>query len=124
MKYEKAPDVEERLKKIVKKLNQTHVDVTRVVCIRSYGSKSKAIARIWGLPKIFQIALDCSSYYVIEVIAKKYDKLSEEEKDKILIHELLHIPKKFSGSLLPHKYFNKKIDKKTVEELYKILIIQ
>jgi len=119
MRYEKAPDVEERLRKIVKALNQDHIELDRVICIRSYGSKSKAIARIWGLPKIFQVALDCRSYYVIEVIANRFDRLSDEEKDKTLIHELMHIPKGFGGGLIPHNSHIRKINRKTVEEVYR-----
>ncbi|MFH8080347.1 MAG: putative metallopeptidase [Candidatus Aenigmatarchaeota archaeon] len=119
MKYEKARDVEERLKLIVNCLGQRHIDLDRVICIRSFGSKSKAIARIWGLPKIFQNALDCRSYYVIEVISERYDKLSEEEKDKTLIHEIMHIPKNFGGGLVSHGNRYKKINKKSVEELYR-----
>ncbi|MEM5777066.1 MAG: putative metallopeptidase [Candidatus Aenigmatarchaeota archaeon] len=122
MKYVKAPDVEERLKKIVKTLKQDYIDLDRVICIRSYGSKSRAIARIWGMPKIFQAALDCRPYYVIEVIANKYDSLSEEEKDKTLIHELMHIPRGFGGGLIPHNHSVKKINRKTVEEFYKVFI--
>ena len=118
MKYEKASDVEERLRKIVKALNQSHIELDRVICIRSYGSKSRAIARIWGLPKIFQVALDCRAYYVIEVIAEKYDRLSDEEKDKTLIHEIMHIPKSFGGGLIPHNHSKRKINRKTVEEVY------
>ncbi|MBU5687934.1 MAG: metallopeptidase [Candidatus Aenigmarchaeota archaeon] len=119
MKYVKAPDVEERLKRIVKALKKEYIDLDRVVCIRSFGSKSRAIARIWGMPKIFQAALDCRAYYVIEVIASRYDKLTEDEKDKTLIHELMHIPKSFGGGLIPHNHSIKKINRKTVEELYK-----
>ena len=44
--------------------------------------------------------------------------LSEREKDKILIHELLHIPKTFSGALVPHTCFNKRIDDRRVNKLY------
>lgn len=120
MKYVKAPDVEERFKKIVNALEKEYIDLDRVICIRSYGSKSKAIARIWGMPKIFQAALDCRSYYVIEIISEKFDKLSEEEKDKTIIHELMHIPKCFGGGLIPHNHSIKKINRKTVEEFYKI----
>jgi len=120
MKYSKAPDVEKRLEKIAAALKKEYIDLSRVVCVRSYGSKSRAIARIWGMPKIFQIALDCRAYYVIEVIAERYDRLSDEEKDKTLIHELMHIPKGFGGGLVPHNHPRKKINRKTVEELYKI----
>jgi predicted metallopeptidase len=44
--------------------------------------------------------------------------LSEAEKEKTLIHELLHIPHGFSGGFRPHKGY---IDKKTVELLHKKL---
>jgi predicted metallopeptidase len=54
------------------------------------------------MPKIFQDALDIPPAYVIEVLSKYYDKLSADNQTKVLIHELLHIPKNFSGSLLPH----------------------
>jgi predicted metallopeptidase len=49
------------------------------------------------------MALGIGPGYVIEVLAEKYDHLSREEKTKTLIHELLHIPSNFSGSLLPHR---------------------
>lgn len=54
------------------------------------------------MPKIFQDALDIPPAYVIEVLSKYYDKLSDDEKSRVLIHELLHIPKNFSGALLSH----------------------
>jgi hypothetical protein len=33
--------------------------------------------------------------HIIEVNAKKFDKLPEREKIKTLVHELMHIPKTF-----------------------------
>jgi len=36
----------------------------------------------------------------------------------VLIHELLHIPKKFSGGLVPHTCFGKIIDERRVREIY------
>jgi predicted metallopeptidase len=54
------------------------------------------------MPKIFQRALNLEPNYVIEVLSKYYDRLTDDEKSKVLIHELLHIPKNFSGALVPH----------------------
>ena len=121
MRFELAPDVEEKVREIVRKLSLQHIDLKHVKCVRSYGSKSRATARIWGFPKIWQKALGLQPHYVIEVIHEKFDELDEEMKTKTLIHEILHIPKTFSGGLRPHRYFGKKIDSRIVERLYKML---
>ena len=110
----KAPDVKKRVLKIVKKLNISSITSSNIYCFRSSNSKTKAFARIWGLSKIWQIALKREACYIIEVISERYDNLKLDEKDKILLHELNHIPKNFSGSLLPHyrkgkNNFNKKL---------------
>lgn len=102
LEWETAPDVKKEIRKILKVLDLPHVTPDRIFCYRTIGSKSRAYARIWSMPKIFQHALDLEPAYVIEVLAKYYDNLSDDEKSKVLIHELLHIPKNFSGALVPH----------------------
>jgi DNA polymerase-2 len=76
---------------------------TNIHGYRTSGSKSRAYARIWAMPKIFQRALKLEPHYVIEVLSRYYDNLSEDEKAKVIIHELLHIPNNFSGALVPHQ---------------------
>lgn len=98
-----ASEVKSDIEKILRVLDFPHVDSSRIFCFRTYGSKSRSYARIWAMPKIFQRALNIKPAYVIEVLAKYYDRLNEDEKKKVLIHELLHIPKNFSGALLPHR---------------------
>ncbi len=113
-----APELKSDLNRIVFALEMKHINTESIVTFRSYGSKSRAIARIWSLPHIWQIALNTSPHYCIEVVSERFDKLSQNEKEKVLIHELLHIPKNFSGSLLPHKQRTKRIDRRTVEKIF------
>ncbi|OGH25131.1 MAG: hypothetical protein A3B47_02215 [Candidatus Levybacteria bacterium RIFCSPLOWO2_01_FULL_39_24] len=88
---------------MLKVLDFSNIDPSRIFCFRTFGSKSRSYARIWAMPKIFQRALNIKPAYIIEVLSRYYDKLSPDEKKKVLIHELLHIPKNFSGALLPHR---------------------
>jgi len=110
MEWEEAKEVKRDIKKILSVIDLPHVRHARLFCFRTQGSKSRAYARIWSFPKIFQIALEIEPAYVIEVLAKYYDKLNEDQKTHVLIHELLHIPKNFSGSLLPHRGRNRHLD--------------
>ena len=119
MKFDRAHDIQVKVNRILFVLDLPHIDRTRVVCMRSQGSKSNAIARIWSMPRIWQQALGIKSHYVIEVISEKFDRLNEEEQERTLIHEIMHIPKTFSGALVPHKCFGKIIDDRAVEKIYK-----
>lgn len=103
MEWDEAQDVKKDMEHVLATIDLPHIDMTRIYCYRSSGSKVRAYARTWAFPKIFQRALDVQPAYVIEVLSKHYDKLSSDEQKKVLIHELLHIPKNFSGALLPHK---------------------
>lgn len=97
-----APDIKLKIKAIQKQLQLPHLDLTRITCFRSYKSTSRARARIWGFPRILQLALKTRPHYCLEVLAEKFDHLSPVDQTQILIHELLHIPKNFSGALIPH----------------------
>lgn len=103
LEWEDAGEVKNDIDEILKVLDFSNVDSSRIFCFRTQGSKSRAYARIWAMPKIFQRALNIKPAYIIEVLSRYYDKLGEDEKKKVLIHELLHIPKNFSGALLPHR---------------------
>lgn len=103
LEWEEADDVKRDISHILNTLEFPHIDKEKVYCYRTQGSTSRSYARIWSFPKIFQKALGIQPAYVIEVLSRYYDKLDEMEKKKVLIHELLHIPKNFSGALLPHR---------------------
>ena len=110
MDWHEAGDIKKDLTDIVKQLEFSHIDLKRVYCYRTNGSKTRAYARTWSFPKIFQRALSVEAAYVIEVLSQHYDKLDNEKKKKVLIHELLHIPKNFSGALLPHRSKSRNIN--------------
>jgi len=119
MEVEFAEDVQKKIRKIIEVLGYEHLDEFRIICMRSHNSKANAYARIWNLPKIWQKALNVGTFYIIEVVSQHYDSLSEEEKEKVLIHELLHIPFTFSGALRPHGG-KIPINKKTVSQIYEL----
>lgn len=102
IKYELAPDLQNIVNELAMMLFP-HVRLNSVVCIRSFGSSSRGtIARCHALGKAMQLALERKGFYVIEVISKRFDKMSEVDKIKTLIHELMHIPKSFGGGFLHH----------------------
>ncbi len=119
--WQEAKDIKKDIKDIALRLKMLNIDISRIFCFRTQGSKSRSYARIWSMPKIFQRALKIEPAYVIEVLAKHYDKLNDSEKKKVLIHELLHIPQNFSGALLPHRSRGRHLGKMVNKlfELYK-----
>lgn len=120
LEYIEAPEVKRLVDEIVESLGLFHVVPQFVYCYRSRGSESRGtIARIHGLSRIWQDALRRPPAYVIEVISERYDRLSEEEKEKTLIHELLHIPRGFGGGFRPHRGY---VSRKQVEKLYEVLL--
>jgi predicted metallopeptidase len=117
LQYHEAPDVKRLADEIIDSLGLSYVVPESVYCYRSKGSKSRRIiARIHGFGRIWQHALGLPPSYVIEVLSERYDKLSQEDKEKTVIHELLHIPRGFRGGFRPHKGY---ISKKKVDRLHK-----
>ena len=118
--YEDAPDAEALVNEVIGAAGFKHILKERVFCVRSKGSKSKyIIARIHGLPKIWQRSLKIQSQYIIEVISENYDGLDIAEREKTLIHELLHIPKGFKGGFRHHKGW---ITRRKIEGLHTLLL--
>ncbi len=117
IRYEPAPDIENAVKDVVEKLDMEHVDLARVKCVRSFGSGSRyTIARCHALPRIMQKAIGLKAHYIIEVISEKFDRMDNEEKMKIIIHELMHIPKSFRGGFRHHKPY---VNRTEVEKMYR-----
>jgi len=119
IKYFEAPEIKKQVDQLAEECEFYHVVPQFVFCVRSKGSKARrTIARIHGLGKIWQGALNLPPAYIIEVVSEIFDRMSAEDKEKTLIHELLHIPGGFSGGFRPHKSY---VNRKTVELHYRKL---
>jgi predicted metallopeptidase len=118
--YERAHDIQRKADFIARRLGFNWIDMSRVVCIRSFGSKSRrTLARCHTLSKIMQLSLAIKGHYVIEVISERFDKLGLEEQTKTIIHELMHIPRTMGGGFRHHRSY---VNKRTVERMYKRLL--
>ena len=116
IRYYEAPEIKQQIDQLAEECEFFHVVPQFVYCVRSRGSKARrTIARIHGLGKLWQGVLNMPPAYTIEVISEIYDKMSAEDKEKTLIHELMHIPGGFSGGFRPHKGY---VERKMVEEVY------
>lgn len=114
MRYEFAQDLQEKADDISKILFP-HVKSDSVRCLRSYGSSSRGtIARCHALGKLMQKAMGVKAFYALEFISERFDKLSNEEKIKVIIHELMHIPFTFGGGFKHHDH----VTERNVESHY------
>lgn len=102
MSWELDSEIEKRANVLIKALELEWLSYGRIFYYRSQNSKARAYARTWGLPKLWQRTLNVEPAYIVEVISEHFDKLPKKEQDKVLLHELTHIPKNFSGALVPH----------------------
>jgi predicted metallopeptidase len=102
---------------LAKSLQLEHLTTGRIYAYRSTNSKTRAYARIWGLSYLWQKTLKVPPTYIVEVLSEHYDDLPDTEKDKVLLHELTHIPKNFSGALVPHIRHGKRSFHRKVDEL-------
>ena len=115
MRYEKAEDLRKRAEKIVNTMGWRHIDLDNVGFLRSFGSTSRGtIARCHAMGKAMQLALDRKGFYLLEFITERFEKMSYEEQTRVIIHELMHIPKTFGGGFIHHN----KVNNRTVEKAY------
>lgn len=116
MRYKFSQKWTNKAREIALTLEFNHIILPRLSCIKSSGTKTRrTIARIHSLSKSLQIGMHLTPCYVIELISEKFDKLSEEDKIKVIIHELMHIPHSFSGGFRHHKPF---VTQDKVEQVY------
>lgn len=118
MRYEYAGDLQEIAEDMCRVLFP-HIKTNSIMCFRSYGTSSTmTIARCHTLDKIMQKALGRSSFYVLEFLTEHFEKQTEEAKEKIILHELMHIPKTFGGGFKHHDF----VTEKNVNKYYKIYL--
>jgi len=116
IKYFEAPEIKKQVDQLAEECEFYHVVPQFVFCIRSKGSKARrTIARIHGLGKVWQGVLNLPPSYTIEVISEIFDRMSPEDREKTLIHELMHIPGGFSGGFRNHKIY---VNRRTVDLVY------
>jgi predicted metallopeptidase len=104
--FSRSQDLEVVVRRLIELLGLDYIDPDRVFVAVSKGSKSRAYARIWGIPSPFARLGICEPAYVIEVVSENARELDCIGLLKILVHELLHIPKSFSGGLRGHGHWN------------------
>lgn len=121
LEWLESSELEKRISSLITFCNLTYINPKRVYCYVSTGAKTRAYARIWGLGRIFQQALGIEPAYVIEVVSEKFGRLTVEQQEMVLIHELLHIPKSFSGALVPHRHKGG-VNDRVVREVYQNLL--
>ena len=77
----------EKTKEIVKALEFGHICLERIACVESKGTKTRrVIARIHTLGKVMQLGMQQKPFYVIELISERFEKQSEADKAKTIIH--------------------------------------
>ena len=119
IRYEIADDIQKRFADIVRTLNLDHIDLNKVVCVRSYGSSTRrVVARCHGMSKVLQIAMRIKAFYVLEYLSERFDKLDDKEQEKTIIHELMHIPKNFGGGFRHHNHVSEE-NIKSIQERYR-----
>lgn len=116
LKYFYAEDVKTMAESIVEALGLRYIDTSRLGFVRSRGSRSKrVVARIHSIGRAWEAGFNIRPMYLIEVISERYDMLSQQEKEKVIIHELLHIPKGFGGGFVTH---SRGVNQKRVEQMH------
>ena len=119
MRYQYSEQWTLETRELAGKLGFSHIDVEKIAVLKSTGSKARrTIARIHGLGKAMQLAMQTKPFYAIELISERFDRQSPEEQTKTLIHELLHIPACFGGGFRKHRPY---VTALTVEDAYQKL---
>ena len=105
-KYLIDDNLKERVKNVREGLKDKffYVELDRILYVRKVrgnSNTSREIAAVRRIGPPYDL-LNPSLKYILEVIAIKFDKLSEDAKNRVIEHELMHIPSSFDGTLVKH----------------------
>jgi predicted metallopeptidase len=118
MKYEYAPDLQLIAEDVCRVLFP-HINIARIKCFRSYGTSTRhVLARCHSLGKLMQKALGVDAFYPIEFLAENFDNLNINDKTRIIVHELMHIPKSFGGGFRHHDF----VCRENIDKCYKMYL--
>lgn len=106
--FSSSPHIGSRVRRLISKCELSYIDFSRIFCVESSGSTSRAYARMWGLSRIWQETLKTPPAYILEV-THRFLKLTPRQQDEVLLHELAHVPKNFSGALVGHNGINRRV---------------
>ncbi|MCS7146421.1 MAG: putative metallopeptidase [Nitrososphaerota archaeon] len=102
-RYVRDKFLEEYVRKVGDRAGLNYLDYSRIRCVRSYEAKSRSVAaRIHSASRALWAGMSLSPHYVIEFVSEVFDRLPEEEKAEVVLHELLHIPRVMGGGLIGH----------------------
>ena len=120
IRYQKAEDIEKIAREIVDLLGWSHILLDDVAFLRSFGSSARrTIARCHALGKAMQLGMGRTrGFYLIEAISEQFDRLPQDERIKVIIHELMHIPKTFGGGFIHHD----KVNERRVNIFYELYV--
>ena len=122
IRYRLCTELDELLPPLVATLGLAYVEPERIRLVASHGTRTRAYARIYGLPKPVQVGHGIPPSYTIELICENLEKADCRDVTRVIVHELLHIPTTFSGALRPHgQYVNHRVVNKLAERVPDLL---
>ncbi len=92
---------EECVRKLIRYLGISYINPNNVRVVRS-DSDARVYARVWGVSRVIQVGLGVGPTYVIELINSRFNELSCLDRLDVILHELAHIPRTFSGYVRQH----------------------
>jgi len=97
VEYIEASEIKERALELASRFELKHINFEKVHFFR-YTSDTRTIAKVGGFSKIMQLVYPhINPFYVIVFNDRNFQRISKREQDETILHELLHIPKTFSG---------------------------